>query len=81
MPKVPQIKKIIIKNFNDSNVYHLLDLNILLSLKTQKRQAASVQQLIDSKDVIVALSAMLAWTVLSFHRREKAYKDTDNGWT
>jgi len=33
-------------------------------------EAASVQQLIDSKDVVVVVSAVLAWTVLSFHCRE-----------
>jgi len=30
--------------------------------------------------VIVALSAMLTWTVLSFQHREYAYKGANNGW-
>jgi len=34
-------------------------------------QASSSQQLIDSKDVVVALSAAHAWTVLSFHSRQQ----------
>jgi len=33
-------------------------------------QAAIIQQLIDSNDVVVVLSAALAWTVLSYHRSE-----------